>query len=61
MQEIVLIALDGMYAELHRRSGPQWITELVRGADSRLSLDSVPLEIPMAELYDGIALSEDED
>jgi Uma2 family endonuclease len=28
VQEILFIASDGMYAELHRRSGAQWITEL---------------------------------
>jgi Uma2 family endonuclease len=29
VQEIVLIASDGIYAELHRRSRAQWITEIL--------------------------------
>jgi Uma2 family endonuclease len=59
--EIVLIASDAMYAELHRRSGGQWITELLRGADAMLALQSVPTEFRLGELYDGIALPEAED
>src|SRR5205823_8608114 len=61
VQEIVLIASDGLYAELHRRSGAQWITEILRGGEARLSLASVGLEIPLADLYEGIALPESED
>jgi Uma2 family endonuclease len=60
VQEILLIASDGMYAELHRRSGAQWITEILRGADARLALNSAGIEIPLAELYEGIALSDAE-
>ena len=36
VQEILLIASDGVYAELHRRCGAQWITEIVRGAAATL-------------------------
>ncbi len=60
VQEILLIASDGIYAEIHRRSGPQWITEIVRGRDAVLGLASVPIEIGFAELYDGIALADPE-
>jgi Uma2 family endonuclease len=56
VQEILFIASDGFYAELHRRSGAQWITEILRGADARVALTSVGIEIALAELYDGIAL-----
>jgi Uma2 family endonuclease len=60
VQEIVLIASDGLYAELHRRSGAQWITEILRGADARLALTTVGVEIEFADLYEGIAFGEDE-
>ena len=56
VQEILFVASDGLYAELHRRSGEQWITDILRGADARLALASVGIEIPLAELYEGIAL-----
>jgi Uma2 family endonuclease len=60
VQEVVLLASDGLYAELHRRSGAQWITELLRGSEGVLALSSVGIEIVMSDLYEGIALSEAE-
>lgn len=60
VQEILFIASDGIYAELHRRSAAQWITEILRGPDAILVLLSVPVEIRLGELYDGIALPESE-
>ena len=60
VQEILFIASDGVYAELHRRSGAQWITEILRGADARLALTSVAIEIPLSDLYEGIALGDAE-
>jgi len=56
----VLIASDGHYAELHRRSGAQWITEILRGADARLALTAIGIEVSFADLYEGIALVDDE-
>ena len=56
----MLLASDGLYAELHRRSGAQWITELLRGSEGVLALSSVGIEIVMSDLYEGIALSEAE-
>ena len=60
VQEILFIDSDGVYAEVHRRSGPQWITEILRGHDATLNLESVPIEVRLAELYDGIALPDAE-
>jgi Uma2 family endonuclease len=61
VQEILFIASDGLYAEVHRRAGAQWITEILRGVDARLSLIAVPIEIAFADLYDGIELPEAEE
>ena len=60
-QEVLLIASDSLYAELHRRSGAQWITEILRGGEAMLNLASVPIDIRLADLYDGIALPDAED
>jgi len=60
VQEILLIDSDGMYAEVHRRSGEQWITEILRGPDTVLSLTSAGLEVRLGELYEGIALPDQE-
>lgn len=56
VQEVLLIASDDRYAELHRRAGAQWITEILRGEEAIVTLASVPVEVPLADLYDGIAM-----
>jgi Uma2 family endonuclease len=60
VQEILLVASDDLYAEVHRRAGAQWITEILRDGEAVLSLASVPIEIRLANLYDGITLGDDE-
>ena len=55
VQEILLVASDERYAELHRRADKQWITEILRGNEARISLISVSVEIAIADLYEGIA------
>ena len=60
VEEILFIASDGLYAELHRRAGAQWVTEILRGGEARLALISVPVEIPLLNLYEGIALADAE-
>jgi Uma2 family endonuclease len=56
--EILLIASDERYAELHRRVGSQWIIDIVRGNEAAFVLASVGIELRMADLYDGIMLDE---
>ena len=58
IEEIVLVASDDRYAEVHRRAGGQWLIEIVRGEEGVLRLASVPLEVTLADLYDGIALDD---
>jgi Uma2 family endonuclease len=57
IREILLIASDDRYAELHCRSGSQWIIEILRAEDSVVTLASVPVEVRFDELYEGIALT----
>jgi Uma2 family endonuclease len=61
VQEILFIGSNGIYAELHRRAGRRWITEIMLGGEAVLNLASVPIEIRLGELYDGIALPDSED
>jgi Uma2 family endonuclease len=56
VQEIALVASDEVYAEVHRRIGAQWISEILRGGGAVLSFASVPIEIRLFGLYEGIAL-----
>ena len=48
--EILPIASDGRYGEVHRRSGGQWVIEIVCGDAALLTLTTVGLAIPLAEL-----------
>ena len=60
VEEILLIDSESIYAEILRREGDRWITELVRGRDAILRLFSVDLQIAMAELYEGIDIDADD-
>jgi Uma2 family endonuclease len=59
VREILLIDSESVYAEILRREGDRWITELVQGRDATLRLASVDLQIAMAELYEGIDIDAD--
>jgi Uma2 family endonuclease len=60
VEEILLIDSESRLAEVLRRQGPHWVTELVRGRADVLRLASVGLAVPMAELYDGIDVDDAE-
>ena len=56
VQEILLPAADEAYAELHRRQGDLWGIQIIPAGGS-LKLESVGIEVSLAELYEGLALS----
>jgi Uma2 family endonuclease len=60
VQEILLIDSGSVFAEVLRRDGDRWITEIVQGPAAILSHGSVALRIPMTELYEGIPMPESE-
>jgi hypothetical protein len=45
-----------IFAEVLRREGDRWITEIVRGPEAMLSLASIGLTATMSDLYEGIDL-----
>jgi Uma2 family endonuclease len=57
VQEILLVNSSARQVELHRRSGEQWMTEILHER-STTRLTSVGTEIPLAELYDGIVFND---
>jgi Uma2 family endonuclease len=58
VHEILLIDSQTVFAEVLRREGDRWITEIVQGPAAILTLDSVPLSVSMAALYEGVPLPE---
>jgi hypothetical protein len=58
VKEILLIDSESAFAEVQRREGNHWITEIVRGTEAVLMLASIPATLSMAELYEGIPLPE---
>jgi len=58
VQEILLIDSATVFAEILRREGDRWITEMVQGLAATLSLSSVSLSIAMSDLYEGVPLPE---
>jgi Uma2 family endonuclease len=56
VREILLVDSESIYAEILKREGDRWITELVQGRDATRRLSSVDLQIAMAELYEGIEI-----
>jgi Uma2 family endonuclease len=58
VQEILAIDSVSVFAEVMRREGDRWITEIVQGRDATLTLNSVDLAVSMAELYEGIDIPE---
>jgi Uma2 family endonuclease len=59
VDEILLIDSEAAYAEIFRRNGAVWFSEIVRGREAELHLSSIELRLPMAELYEGIDLQAD--
>ena len=53
-EEILLIDSASIFAEVLRREGDRWITEIVRGPQATLSLASIGLTVTMSDLYEGI-------
>ena len=51
VQEIVELHQDGIAAHLFRRHEAGWLIIEVIGADQTLTLESLGIEIPLADLY----------
>ena len=59
VQEILLIDPEIAYAEIFRRKGTAWFSEIIRGREGELYLASIELQLAMSELYEGIDLPTD--
>ena len=60
VQRYVMLERDGVSATVYARSGETWTHEILI-ADSILSLPEIDVELPLAELYDGIVFETEQD
>jgi hypothetical protein len=51
-----LLAQDAVRAELLTRTKQGWLVQDIEGQDAELNLPALGISLPLAELYDGIAL-----
>ena len=60
VQRYVMLEQDGVSATIYARSGDTWTHEILI-ADSILSLPEIGVELPLAELYEGIVFETEQD
>ena len=60
VQRYVMLEQDGVSATVYARSGETWTHDILI-ADSVLSLPEIDVELPLAELYDGIVFDTEQD
>ena len=60
VQRYVMLEQDGVSATVYARSGETWTHEILI-ADSILALPEIGVELPLAELYDGIVFETEQD
>jgi Uma2 family endonuclease len=58
VQEIPLVDSAIVFAEVLKREGDRWVTEVVQGPDATLALASIGLTVPMSELDEGIEIQD---
>jgi Uma2 family endonuclease len=59
VQEIVLVSQSRVFCEIHRRVEAGWMTDLLSGPDARLEIRSIPAEILLGEIYEGVRFPEE--
>ncbi|MDB5969476.1 MAG: hypothetical protein JWQ90_1926 [Hydrocarboniphaga sp.] len=57
LQEYVLVTQDAPRVERFRRDGVRWSYERFDGLDALLNLESPVLQLPLAEIYEGLEFS----
>ena len=60
VQRYVMLEQDGVSATVYARSGETWTHEILI-ADSVLTLPEIGVELPLAELYEGVVFETEQD
>lgn len=62
VQEVLLVDCTRPYCEVHRRlDQDRWLTELVVDQNASLTLESIGLELPLADIYANVSFDIGED
>lgn len=56
VQRYIVLAQDAIGGTMFERIGTDWVGHLLR-ADSRLHMPEIGIELPLAELYDGVGFA----
>lgn len=57
VQEILVVDSGALYAAVYRRHGEQWLIQISLGREGVISLESVGIKIPLAQLYEDLDLA----
>jgi Uma2 family endonuclease len=61
VQRYVMLEQESVAATVFERSGDDWVGHLRTGGDAVLHMPEIGIEVPLAELYDGVALPDQPD
>ncbi len=57
IQQVLELDQDEARALLWRADGDRWIVETIRGLEASITLDSIGVTLPMAEIYEDVELT----
>ncbi|MBP7340667.1 Uma2 family endonuclease, partial [Niveispirillum sp.] len=58
IQQVLELDQEEARALLWRADGDRWIVETIRGLEASVTLDSIGVTIPMAEIYEDVDLTQ---
>ena len=61
VQRYVMLEQDSVAATVFERRGDDWVGHLLTGGSAVLHMPEIGTEIPLAELYEGVALTDEPD
>lgn len=56
INDVLEVEQDTAVVRHFRREGPFWVQRTVKGLDASLTIDALGVELPLADIYDGVAL-----
>lgn len=57
IEQVLEVEQSAPEAWLHSRQGDRWVSETIKGLTATVTLDSIGITIPMAEIYEDVDLA----